>query len=104
MNLLDGNGKPSLFTPILIATLSTCAEMERENIQYRLNSGRKMYIEKGGQLGRKKGSVKSKEKKEEEYKDVLTYLNKGYKIADIAKLTSTSVSTVQRLKREFQIR
>lgn len=104
MNLLDGNGKPSLFTPILIATLSTCAEMERENIQYRLNSGRRVYIEKGGRLGRKKGSVKSKEKKGEEYKDVLTYLNKGYKIADIAKLTSTSVSTVQRLKREFQIR
>lgn len=104
MNLLDANGKPSLFTPILIATLSTCAEMERENIQYRLNSGRRVYIEKGGQLGRKKGSVKSKEKKEEEYKDVLTYLNKGYKISDIAKLTATSVSTVQRLKREFQIR
>lgn len=104
MHLLDGNGKPSLFTPILIATLSTCAEMERENIQYRLNSGRRVYIEKGGQLGRKKGSVKSKEKKEEEYRDVLTYLNKGYKIADIAKLTSTSISTVQRLKREFQIR
>lgn len=104
MHLLDGNGKPSLFTPILIATLSTCAEMERENIQYRLNSGRRVYIEKGGQLGRKKGSVKSKEKKEEEYKDVLTFLNRGYKISDIAKLTSTSVSTVQRLKRDFQIR
>lgn len=104
MNLLDRNGKPSLFTPILIATLSTCAEMERENIQYRLNSGRRIYIERGGTLGRKKGSTKSREKKEEEYKDVLVYLNKGYKIADIAKLTSTSTSTVQRLKREFQIR
>lgn len=104
MNLLDGNGKPSLFTPILIATLSTCAEMERENIQYRLNSGRRLYIEKGGQLGRKKGSIKSREKKEEQYKDVLAYLGKGYKIADIAKLTGTSTSTVQRLKREFQIR
>ena len=104
MNLLDTNGKPSLFTPILIATLSTCAEMERENIQYRLNSGRRIYIEKGGTLGRKKGSTKSREKKEEEYKDVLAYLDKGYKIADIAKLTDTSTSTVQRLKREFQIR
>ncbi|MBR4505601.1 MAG: recombinase family protein [Bacteroidales bacterium] len=104
MHLLDGNGKPSLFTPILIATLSTCAEMERENIQYRLNSGRRVYIEKGGKLGRKKGSVKSHEQKEEQYKDVLAYLNKGYKIADIAKLTGSSTSTVQRLKREFQIR
>ena len=104
MHLLDGNGKPSLFTPILIATLSTCAEMERENIQYRLNSGRRVYIEKGGNLGRKKGSIKSHEQKEEQYKDVLAYLNKGYKIADIAKLTGSSTSTVQRLKREFQIR
>lgn len=104
MFLLDTNGKPSMFTPILIATLGTCAEMERENIQYRLNSGRRVYIEKGGKLGRRKGSTKSREKKEEEYKDVLVYLNKGYKIADIAKLTGTSTSTVQRLKSAFKIR
>lgn len=103
MNLLDENGKPNLFTPILIATLSTCAEMERENIQYRLNSGRRIYIEKGGTLGRKKGSTKSREKKGEEYKDVLAYLKKGYKIADVAKLCDTSTSTVQRLKTEFQL-
>ena len=44
ITLLDNNGKPSLFTPILIATLGTCAEMERENIQYRLNSGRRILI------------------------------------------------------------
>ena len=104
MHLLDENGKPSLFTPILIATLSTCAEMERENIQYRLNSGRRIYIEKGGKLGRKKGSIKTREQKEEQYKDVLAYLRKSYKISDVAKLTCTSTSTVQRLKREFQIR
>ena len=80
MTLLDNNGKPSLFTPILIATLSTCAEMERENIQYRLNSGRRIYIEKGGKLGRKKGSIKTKEQKEEQYKDVLLYLKKGIQL------------------------
>lgn len=103
MNLLDGNGKPSLFTPILIATLSTCAEMERENIQYRLNSGRRIYVECGGQLGRKKGSVKTREQKEKEYKETLAYLRKGYSIKATAKLTDTSESTVQRLKKEFSI-
>lgn len=103
MNLLDGNGKPSLFTPILIATLSTCAEMERENIQYRLNSGRRIYVERGGQLGRKKGSVKTREQKEEEYKETLAYLKKGYSIKATAKLTDTSESTVQRLKKEFSL-
>ena len=104
MYLLDANGKPSMFTPILIATLGTCAELERENIYYRLNSGRRLYIEKGGQLGRRMGSVKTHEQKEEQYKDVLAYLRRGYKIAEIAKLTDTSESTIQRLKREFQIR
>ena len=103
MTLLDTNGKPSLFTPILIATLGTCAEMERENIQYRLNSGRRIYIEKGGKLGRKKGSIKTKEQKEKQYKDVLLYLKKGYSIKATAKLSGVSESTVQRLKKEFQI-
>lgn len=99
---VDGSENPYL--TIMIAVLGTCAQLERENIKYRLNSGRRIYIEKGGILGRKKGSVKTREQKEEEYKDVLVYLQKGYKIADIAKLTDTSISTVQRLKTEFCIR
>ena len=103
ITLLDNNGKPSLFTPILIATLGTCAEMERENIQYRLNSGRRIYIEKGGELGRKKGSIKTKEQKAEQYKDVLIYLKKGYSIKATAKLANTSESTVQRVKKEFYL-
>ena len=44
---------------IMIATLSTCAQLERDNISFRLQSGRKQYIEKGGKLGRKVGSVKT---------------------------------------------
>ena len=56
--LLDDEGHPSLFAPIMIATLSTCAQLERDNISFRLQSGRKQYIEKGGKLGRKVGSVK----------------------------------------------
>ena len=57
--LLDDEGHPSLFAPIMIATLSTCAQLERDNISFRLQSGRKRYIEKGGKLGRKVGSVKT---------------------------------------------
>ena len=58
-SLLDESGKPSLFAPIMIATLSTCAQLERDNIYYRLNSGRKLYLEKGGKLGRNIGSGKT---------------------------------------------
>ena len=46
-------------------------ELERENIKFRLNSGRAQYIRNGGKLGRKKGSVKTTEQKETQYKEVL---------------------------------
>ena len=100
-NLLGEDGKPSLFAPIMLATLSTCAQLERENITFRLQSGRKQYVAKGGRLGRKPGSVKTVEQKREEYKDVIVLLRKGYTIRDVAKLTRKSVSTVQRVKKEF---
>ena len=61
LTLLDDEGHPSLFAPIMIAPLSTCSQLERDNISYRLQSGRKRYIEKGGKLGRKVGSVKTAE-------------------------------------------
>ena len=102
-SLFDKDGKPSLFSAIMIATLSTCSELERENIKYRLDSGRAQYIKNGGKLGRKKGSVKTTEQKESQYKEVLTYLRKGYSVRITAKLTNVSTSTVQRLKTEFLI-
>ena len=102
LNLLDADGKPTMFAPIMIATLSTCAQLERENIKFRLNSGLKTYVAKGGKVGRKKGSVKTKEQRAEEYSDIITYLKKGYSIRDTAKLSDKSVSTVQRRTCEIQ--
>lgn len=99
MTLLDDQGKPSLFAPIMLATLSTCAQLERENITFRLNSGRRRYIASGGRLGRPKGSIKTSDQKIEEYKDVITLLRKNYTIRDTAKLSGKSVSSVQRVKK-----
>ena len=101
--LLDDEGHPSLFAPIMIATLSTCAQLERDNISFRLQSGRKRYIEKGGKLGRKVGSVKTEEQIKTEYREVISLLRKGYSIRDVAKLCGKSVSTVQRVKRMFKV-
>ena len=91
LTLLDADGKPTLFAPIMIATLSTCAQLERENIKFRLNSGRKLYIERGGKLGRKVGS------------DIISYLRRGYSVRNIAKLSGKGISTVQRIKTEFAL-
>ena len=101
--LLDEEGKQPLFAPIMIATLSTCAQLERKNNKFRLNSGRQLYIDKGGKLGRKVGSIKSKEEKAEEYKPVIKLLKQGISIRKTAKLCDVSVSTVQRIKAEFAI-
>ena len=93
--------------PVIFASVKEvtfCAEManiERSNIVYRLNSGRDSYIKNGGKLGRKPGSVKTSEQKREEYKDVISLLKKGYSVRNVAKLSS--VSTVQRLKQEFNL-
>ena len=103
LTLLDSEGKPTMFAPIMIATLSTCAQLERENIKFRLNSGRKLYIERGGKLGRKVGSVKTTEQKKEEHKDIISYLKRGYSVRNTAKLTNKGISTVQRIKAEFAL-
>ena len=101
--LLDEEGHPSLFAPIMIATLSTCAQLERDNISFRLQSGRKRYIEKGGKLGRKVGSVKTVEQMKAEYREVISLLRKGYSIRDMAKLSGKGVSTVQRVKQLLKV-
>ena len=100
-SLLGDDGMPSLFAPVMLATLSTCAQLERDNITFRLQSGRKQYIAKGGKLGRKPGSKKSVDQKKEEYREAISLLKKGYAIRDVAKLTGKGISTIQRLKKEF---
>lgn len=77
------------------------ANIERSNIVYRLNSGRDSYIANGGKLGRRKGSCKTTERKKEEYKEVISFLKRGYSVRNTAKLSNVSISTVQRVKREF---
>ena len=101
---MDEEGHPSLFAPIMIATLSTCAQLERDNISFRLQSRRKRYIEKGGKFGRKVGSLKTEEQMKAEYREVISLLRKGYSIRDVAKLSGKGVSTVQRVKRLLKMR
>lgn len=103
ITLLDREGKPSMIAPVMIAILSTCAELERDNIQYRLKSGYKNYREKGGKVGRKKGSVKSIDEIKKEYREVIKELERGESIRRTAKLHDVSISTVQRIKKLFSL-
>lgn len=101
--LLDKEGNPSLFAPVMLATLATCAELERENIQFRLNSGRKRYIEAGGKLGRPEGTGMTKEETAVKYKQLIKELKAGISIRKAAKLCDVSESTAKRIKKLFEI-
>ena len=103
LSLFSADGKENPYLAVMVSVLGVCAQMERENITYRLNSGRAKYIADGGKLGRKVGSVKSKERKQEEYSKVIRSLRNGKSIRDTAAICSVSISTVQRVKKEFQL-
>lgn len=98
---LQADGKVNPIASIMVTVLAEMANIERSNIQYRLNSGRANYIANGGRLGRKKGSTKSEEKLREEYKETIALLKKGYSIRNIARLQGIGISTVQRIKNQF---
>lgn len=94
---IDGSENP--YVNIMISVLATAAQLERENIKFRLNSGRAKYIAEGGVLGRPKGTKKSAEQLRTEYANVVRELKRGTSIRRAAKLCDVSVSTVQKVKR-----
>ena len=101
LSIFDDSGKEHPFLTIFIAILGTVAQMERENIKFRLDSGRELYKRGGGKLGRKTGYRKSKEEKAEQYAGVIKLLKRGYPVRNIAKIEGVGISTVMRLKKVF---
>ena len=101
LSIFGADGKEHPFLTIFIAVLGTCAEMERENIKFRLNSGKAQFIGKGGKVGRKEGYKKSDEKFQEQYAAVIKQLRKGYPIRMVAASCGVGISTVQRIKKKF---
>ena len=109
LSLFSEDGHENIYLAIMISVLSSASQIERENLIFRLKSGRKVYVDKNlaatgkSGLGRKVGYRKPVETKKEEYKEVLKLLKAGYPLRKVAKLTDVSESTVKRLKKEFTI-
>ena len=109
LSLFSEDGSENVYLAVMLSVLCVCSQIERESIYYRLQSGRKVFVDKNlaetgkSGLGRKVGYRKPVEKKKEEYKEALKLLRAGYPIRKVAKLTDVSESTVKRLKREFCI-
>ena len=106
LHIFDDNGEVNPFMAVYISCLGMCAQIERQNIMFRLNSGRQLAIQRGVKMGRKVGSTKTQEQKQAEYKDIIKLLRKGYSVAStyaIAKEKGIkcSISTIKRVKKEF---
>ena len=80
LSLFSEDGRENIYLAIMISVLSSASQIERENLIFRLKSGRKVYVDKNlaatgkSGLGRKVGYRKPIEKKKEEYKEVLKLL------------------------------
>lgn len=113
-SIFDQDGQPHPFLMIFIATLGTCASLEREAIRFRMRSGYDKFRADGGKVGRKTGYRKTIEDYEREHPDLLKDLQdkfngaKGslYSVRALAKRHNVDASTVQaissKLKEEQQ--
>lgn len=99
LSLFNSDGSENPYVNIMIAVLGTAAQLERDNIKFRLNSGRAKYIAEGGVLGRPKGTKKTADQLKAEYPSVVKELKRGTSIRRTAKLCDVSNSTVQRVKK-----
>lgn len=102
VTIFNQDGSPNPFLPIIIAVLGTCAEIERENIKFRLNSGREIAKKNGVKMGRKEGSTKSQDQLIKEYPNVVKEIKRGTSIRRTAKLCDCSPTTVAKVKKALQ--
>ncbi len=99
-SLFMTDGRENPFTAIFVAVIGTCAQMERDNISFRLNSGRAQYIANGGKLGRKEGTKETAEQFREKYPQVVKLLRQGkLSLRQIAAVCGCALNTVQKVKK-----
>ena len=80
LSLFQEDARENIYLAVMVSVLSSASQIERENLIFRLKSGRKVYVDKNiaatGKtgLGRKVGYRKPVERKKEEYKEALKHL------------------------------
>ena len=95
------NGKRNPVWKILSATMSSLYEMELENIKERTSTGRMIYLQNGGVLGRPKNSTESNSKfmAKPKSKKIVHYLEMGLSIREVAKQVNASPKTIMKVKK-----
>lgn len=106
LHIFDESGKVNPIMAVYISCLGLCAEKERENIAFRLNSGRRLAIEKGVKMGRKVGYRMSKEDYLNRYPISINLIRKGYKLTEVKAIAhdkgeKVGKTTITELKKMF---
>ena len=92
------DGKPDATVKAMVSMFGAFAELERSTIVDRLQSGRKLAIEKGKVMGRPEGSGMSNEEILAKYPKAAKRLRDGRTIREVAGECGLSTRTVQKVK------
>lgn len=98
------NGKKNPVWKMISSVMSSLYEMELQNIKERTMTGRMVYIQKGGRLGRPNGSVETEVQflEKELSKNIIKSLKRGLTIRDISSIYDCSPKTIIKTKRVSQ--
>lgn len=98
LHTLLENGDINGMVQTMLSIASTFASAELRLIKSRLDSGRKKYVNAGGILGRRKGSVKDAKQLLNEHSDIVKFVKQKQSIRNIMTLTGKSSGTVQKIR------
>ena len=95
------NGKKNPIWKLISTVMSSLYEMELENIKERTATGRQVFVQRGGRLGRPEGTLEGDKKflEKEKSKEIIKLLNKERTIREISKLSESSFKTIIKTKR-----
>jgi DNA invertase Pin-like site-specific DNA recombinase len=98
---LDDQGKPDMFSELMISILSTMSSFEKQMIKERQLEGIKIAKAKGIYVGRNIGTKESNEKflSKPKNKKIAEYLSSGYTQSEISKILNCSFSTIVKVQK-----
>lgn len=99
------NGKKNPIWNLITSVMSSLYELERDNIRERTEMGRKVYVNNGGKLGRKVGSVESRSTflDKNSTKKIISLLEKGKSVRDISSRLGVSPKTVVKVRKYVEV-
>lgn len=98
LETLDEKGNVNPITQLVLNVMFSFANMEKQIILDRVQSGYRAYLANGGAVGRKVGYRKDNEEMKTQYTEDIKLLRKGYSLRNITKITGTSVNTLRKVK------